>query len=888
MDRTPTAPCASTGPRSQFRRRIAVMTTALLGFAAVGTIAAPVTTVHAATPVTVQILGINDFHGRIQASQMEAGAAVLGGAVDQLRAQYPDTVFAAAGDLIGASTFESFIQQDKPTLDALNAAGLQVSAVGNHEFDKGYGDLVDRVMAPYDATTNPLGGAAWQYLGANVRNTADDSPALPESWVTSFGDIEVGFVGAVTDHLPELVSPAGLTGLTIEPPVVAANREADEMKAAGVDIVVLLVHEGATTTTIESATDPTSDFGEIVTGADANIDAIVSGHTHLAYNHLVPVQAWIDEGRPVITRPVVSAGQYGYNLNQLLFTVDDDTDQVIGLQTAVLPLVTAVSVGTTTAYTANYPASQPVADIVTAAVDAAVPLGAVELGQIGGPFLRSKLADGATENRGGESTLGNLVAEVQRWATQSDVTGAAQIAFMNPGGLRADMVGNVAAPATYPAALTYRQAATVQPFANTLVNMQLTGAQLKTVLEQQWQPVGASRPFLRLGISEGFTYTYDPAATAGSHITHMWLDGVEIEATASYSVTVNSFLAAGGDNFLELANGAAKRDTGRSDLQAMVDYMAANKRVTPDYSQRSVGVTQPADAPGAFMPGDTVSLNLTSLSFSNAADAKDTELSLTLGGTAVGTATVTTTIGTDVFDEYGTAAVSFVVPPDVAAGVQTLTMIGNVTGTVVRVPLTIVVPTTTSTTLSATWARRTFGRPGPTLIAAVATSDGSAIDGTVEFMAGDVLLGSVPVTDGTARLTLPSDTPAGDLTVTATFAGTDTVIGSQSEALTIHTARAPSITTLRASAPSQRFGTRHPIVLRATVRVPAVGTATGTVEFRTGSVVFATVAVVDGVATLTLSRWASVRQHSYTATFVPDDAANIIGSKSNKVRIRVR
>ena len=148
-------------------------------------IAAPIAA-HGADPQTIQVLGINDFHGRIQANTTEAGAAVLAGAVDQLRTQYPQTVFAAAGDLIGASTFESFIAKDKPTIDALNEAGLEVSAVGNHEFDQGYDDLVNRVMAPYDARPTPTAAPQWAYLGANVRHTADNSPALPETWIRGF------------------------------------------------------------------------------------------------------------------------------------------------------------------------------------------------------------------------------------------------------------------------------------------------------------------------------------------------------------------------------------------------------------------------------------------------------------------------------------------------------------------------------------------------------------------------------------------------------------------------------------------------------------------------------------------------------------------------------
>ena len=274
-------------------------------------------------------------------------------------------MFAAAGDLIGASTFESFIAHDKPTLDALNAAGLEVSAVGNHEFDQGYDDLVNRVMEPYNAATNPFGGAAWQYLGANVRKASDGSAALPESWVQNFGDVKVGFVGAVTDHLPELVSPAGIDGLTIEAPVVAANREADKLKAAGADVVILLVHEGAATTDISAATDPASDMGRIVNGADENIDAIISGHTHLAYNHAIPVPG-VDRrgppghhppgglGRPVRLQPEPAAVQGR-----------PEAARSSGSPQKILPLTTTTSAPS---YTPNYPADPAVQAIVDKAV----------------------------------------------------------------------------------------------------------------------------------------------------------------------------------------------------------------------------------------------------------------------------------------------------------------------------------------------------------------------------------------------------------------------------------------------------------------------------------------------------------------------------------------
>lgn len=660
--------------------RVAATLAALGGLAALA-----VTPAQAAEDdTTVQILGINDFHGRIlpDAFSGSAGAAVLGGAVDALEADYPDTVFAAAGDLIGASTFESFVQQDKPTIDALNAMDLDVSAVGNHEFDQGYDDLVNRVMAPYDADANPYGGAMWQYIGANVRDGATGDPALPETWTEDFGDITVGFVGAVTDQLDELVNPDGIAGLTIEEPYIAANRSAADLKAAGADLVVLLVHEGAPTTAYTDAVDPSNDFGEIVTKVSDDVDAIVSGHTHLAYDHRVPVPGWEAEGRDVTERPVVSAGQYGVNLNQLLFTMNSGGD-VVGLETAIIPLFGA------------YPPNAEVAGIVSAAELAAEPLGAVVIGQIDAPLYRAALAGGGPgSSRGGESTLGNSVADVQLWATQE---AGAQIAFMNPGGLRADLLGEAGGTSkSYPSDVTFKQAADVQPFANTLVTMSLTGDQISDVLEEQWQPEGSSRPFLRLGTSQGLTYTYDSAAESGNRITSMWLDGDPIEGDESFTVTANSFLAAGGDNFSTFANGTNTADSGRVDLQAMVDYLDQTGTLEIDPAQHAVGVTGLTDEP--LVKGQTVSFDLSSLMMTGPGDTLDKKVKVRIGGKSRGSFAVTNEFPTDKLDEQGTAHIEFTVPK-LPEGDAIIEVTGTKTGTVVKIPVTIgATPTPTPAT----------------------------------------------------------------------------------------------------------------------------------------------------------------------------------------------
>jgi 5'-nucleotidase len=726
----------------------------------------------------IQVLATNDFHGRLQnnTTNTEAGAAVLSGAVKQLRSQNPDTVFAAAGDLIGASTFESFIQKDKPTIDALNEAGLEVSAVGNHELDKGYDDLVNRVMASYDPDTNPYGGADWHYLAANLKMKATGDPAVPATWIKDFGGgVKVGFVGAVTEDLPSLVSPAGIADIDVTDIVTATNEAADDLKAEGADIVVMLVHEGAPNTDCASMDDdPNSNFGSIITGVDDNVDAIVSGHTHLAYNCSFPVAGWGD--RAVTDRPVVSAGQYGMALNQLVFTVDS-SGSIVATSQDILDLK-----GSPTTF--NYPSDPVVEQIVADAVAKADVLGAQPLGQIGGAFNRAKLSNGTTENRGGESTLGNLVAEVQRWATESETTGSAQIAFMNPGGLRADMTGTGTDP--FPRTLTYKQAAVVQPFANTLVNMDLTGANIKLALEQQWQRDSAgnvpTRPFLRLGASKGFTYTYDPARPEGDRITGMWLNGDPIDPAATYSVTVNSFLASGGDNFRAFNNGTDKRDTGKIDLEAMVDYMAefASAEALPvDNTQRAVGVSFPAGAPETYAPGDHVTFDLSSLAFTAPGDVQDSEVEVRLGDQVLGTFPVDNTVGTDVFDEYGKASVDVVLPDGTPGGAAELKVVGTTTGT--EVPVTVQVqggsveklPSTV--TGKVTPAKVKKGKRATLAISVTAT--GVTPTGTVTVAIPGH--GKTPVTlrNGKASLRLPAFAGVGRKVLTLTYGGDDLVKG---------------------------------------------------------------------------------------------------------------
>lgn len=789
--------------QSPRRRRLAVgaLTTAVaLG---AGLVAAP--PAQAAT-TDIQILATNDFHGRILDEGAQAGAAKLAGAVKQLRAANPNTVFAAAGDLIGASTFESFIQHDKPTIDALNAAGLEVSAVGNHELDQGYDDLVNRVMAPYDAVDNPYGGAQWHYIAANLKVKATGNDAVPATWLKEMNGFQVGFVGAVTEELPSLVSPAGISGIEVKGIVDTVNTEAADLVSQGADIVVMLVHEGAPSTNCATMRE-SGKWADIINGISPDVDAIVSGHTHLAYNCSFPVPAW--QGRAVTERPVVSAGQYGTSLNRLVFSVNESGDV-----TAKSQDILAI---------AGYPADPDVVPIVKAAKDQADVLGAQPLGKVSGAFNRAQLSTTnpttglPNENRGGESTLGNLVAEVQRWATANPESGATQIAFMNPGGLREDMKGSDPGDGSYPRTLTYKQAAVVQPFANTLVNMTLTGAQIKTVLEQQWQRTIyngiPTRPYLRLGVSDGFTYTYsqrvvteaqqddpatpnkneslDPVTAPKGTITGMWLNGQPIDLAAGYSVTVNSFLASGGDNFRELANGVGKRDTGKVDLAAMVDYMAAFASTTPlavDYAQHAVEVGFPAGSPTAYDLGATVGLDVKSWSMSTPADVKDSEIVVSLDGAVLGTAPVTTALGTDPYDNLGTAPVSVVLPTTLTPGSNvTLTLTGAKTGTSVLVPLTIDKADSTTVGLPNKTLANSKGNGVIQYETTVTAQWGTPVTGDITVYDGEVAIATGTLTaasNGVIKFKLPK-LGKGDHLLHVVYSGSDTVKPSTSETVVV-------------------------------------------------------------------------------------------------------
>ncbi|RKS17360.1 5'-nucleotidase [Arthrobacter sp. AG1021] len=541
-------------------------TAALVASGCVAAQAAPAAEPAAPGTFTLDILDINDFHGRIADDRDSAGAAVLAGAVDMLRAANPNTLFVSAGDNIGASTFASASQEDAPTIEALGAGGLDVSTVGNHEFDRGFEDLKGRVIDSY-AKASGQDGADFA-LGANVYDKATGKPALKEYAIREVNGVKVGFIGTVTEDVPSLVTPTGIKDLAFGNELEAVNRVAKQLSDGDTtngeaSVIVVLTHNGSESTTCGTIAAEKTTYGELIRGASEQVDAIVSGHTHQPYNCEIA-------GPTGTERPVIQAHQYGTTLGKISLEVDEAKGDVTDSSTELLPLAIKDDAGDWV-YTPN----KTVAQIVETAITESDKVGNQKIGQISADILRGGKQPGS--DRGVESTLGNTVADIHLWATSNeDFAGTkAQIAFMNAGGLRADLRYGK------DGSVSYKAAAEVQPFANTLKTFDLTGAQIREALEQQWQPKGSERTKLQLGISEGLSYTYVEDAPRGEHIKDITFNGEPLDEKAIFHVVANAFLAAGGDNFAAFAEGTNHADSGQIDLDATVNYFKSHDVVDP-------------------------------------------------------------------------------------------------------------------------------------------------------------------------------------------------------------------------------------------------------------------------------------------------------------------
>lgn len=508
---------------------------------------------------TVSLFGFNDFHGRI-----DAAAKLFTVVEDERNAKGADNVvLLSQGDNIGGSTFVSGILDDEPTLDILSAIGVDAVAAGNHEFDKGWSDLSGRVI-PKDPTI--------PYLGANVYSagSTDVVPGLKEYTVIEAGGLNIAVIGAVTSQLPSLVSPAGISMLSIGDPVEAINRVAAELAAdPSIDVIIASIHEGAPNgaATIGDNIAASEAFADIAQDTSADVDLILNGHTHQTY-------AWTtSKGAPIL-----QAAEYGTKLSRVSLGVSSGGDYcgIVGTPTVVGP---ATAAGTSEAI-------EQIESIVADASAVANELGNREVGVATKAI--STPGDGGSGTRNVESPMSNLVAQMFYDTLSNGDTSF--IGLQNPGGTRTSFDKG---------AITYKEAADVLPFANTLMTTEITGAQFKRVLEQQWQrnPDGSaispapSRLFLALGISKNVTYTLDESRAWGDRITSITINGKPINPKATYRVGSGSFLISGGDNFWEMGNGKNAADTGKVDLETWVNWISGAGALRPDYTKRGVSVT---------------------------------------------------------------------------------------------------------------------------------------------------------------------------------------------------------------------------------------------------------------------------------------------------------
>jgi 5'-nucleotidase len=508
-------------------------------------------------PVQVNLLAINDFHGNLdppgggvfvidranpgaRASVPGGGAPRLASAVAEL-ARRPNTVMVAAGDLIGASPLLSSLFHDEPTIEALSAMGLAITSVGNHEFDEGWQELkrmqtggchpVDGCKGP-----RPFAGATFEYLAAST--FLDDGTTLfPPYSIREFDGVKVGFIGMTLEGTPDVITPAARAGIRFADEAETVNALVPELQAQGVEAIVVLLHEGGFTTGAQDdCRGLAGTIVDIVPKFDKAVDVVVTGHTNGIYICTV-------DGRLV-----TSAGAYGTRLTDISMLIDPKTGDVIGARARDVMI-------TADAY-AEDPAQVA---LINAYRTQAEPLMKRIVGATTAVIARGRTATG-------ETVLGDIIADSMLAAARRAEPGT-QIAFMNPGGIRADLPFNPGGQ------LTFADIFAVQPFGNDLVVLTLTGSDIETILRQQYQPGGNNI----LQVSDGFAFTWRQAAGQPIEIIpgSVRLNGAPLVPTQTYRVVTNNFLAGGGDSFAGFRSGKDKVTVG-SDLEALETYVTTN------------------------------------------------------------------------------------------------------------------------------------------------------------------------------------------------------------------------------------------------------------------------------------------------------------------------
>jgi 5'-nucleotidase len=549
-----------------------------------------------AQQVELQLLAFNDYHGYLEAGSNPGpgnvgpdpagGGEYLSTKLRELRQGRPNSLTVAAGDLIGGSPFLSGLSHDEPSVESLNAMDIDVSSVGNHEFDEGVTELLRMQNGgchPVDGCyfpAMPYPGADFQWLAANTVNDTTGKTPLPPYWIKKVDNIKVGFIGMTLEATDTLVAQSGIQGWSFLDEAETANALVPELTRQGVQAIVVLLHEGGSQTPPPGAVNACAGIsGPIVainSALDPEIDVLITGHTHLPYNCVLK------------NRIVTSAYSFGRVVTEINLVLSRRTGDVIRYMSGARNhAVIRAQITPDPKITTVINKWKPLADLI----------GNQEVGTITGDIRRAFI--GTSEDRGSESNAGNMISDAQLWAT---LVNGAQIAFMNPGGIRSDLI-YAPSGSEGPGVVTYAEAFNTQPFSNILMTFPMTGEQIVDVLEEQCQPAGSSRPFLHLGVSEGFTY--DLAKTFGlvDHdnnpgtapvnsctsvtVSNVELNGTALDMGATYVVTVNNFLADGGDNFVTFRDvDPADRIGGGIDLDALNDYLGSEGPVAPPGTDR--------------------------------------------------------------------------------------------------------------------------------------------------------------------------------------------------------------------------------------------------------------------------------------------------------------
>jgi 5'-nucleotidase len=528
---------------------------------------------HAA--IDINLVALNDFHGNLEPSKYSyapagsdkkqaiqaGGIDMLGGALNAFRKEDKDLLFVAAGDLVGASPALSSMWADEPSIEAMNMMGLAASSLGNHEFDQGRQELLRQQHGGCDSPrpakacqlSKDFRGAGFSYLATNVIDQQTGKNLVPGWRIVDVKGVKVGLIGAVLKDTPSVAVASAIKGLSFLDEAEAINKVLPDMRVQGAQVFVVLIHEGGHT---GEAFDKTYCDGlegpivGIVKKLDPAIRLVITGHSHKGY--LCKVDG----------RVVTQADAAGHLLSRITMKVDPATFRVEDIE--VRNVVMAPDAFTPDAKLAAY--LQGVRARSTAEL-------AKPVARLGAAGLARK------ENDAGESPLGDLIADAVAAATREQ---GVQVGFMNPGGIRKDLeVGEGGV-------VSFGQAQAVLPFGNTLVVLDLTGAQLRAVLEQQWDRQGG--PYM-LQVSRSLSYAWDSTRPVGQRLVpgSLKVDGKPVDDAGTYRIVANNFLADGGDFFPTLAKGSKRVDTGMRDLDALIAYMKQH----PDTGAAAMAAPQP-------------------------------------------------------------------------------------------------------------------------------------------------------------------------------------------------------------------------------------------------------------------------------------------------------